>query len=279
MGSLFGSEGAKHFEGAGSLAQKMAQSGATSEEINAALTHYLKGQVPDGQDPAKGLIIAWGNFFGVPLDVVLSNEQMTPQKAAEIVAGGIPTSEAKLIQFAAAKAFLSLSKYQSTEVVEGKGSSLAGNNTTISSMNKGKGTSERLPESHIKEVTAAEVNNWWKNQGYGQPPYTPGTTVKEFELAANTKFVRVYDGTNSQMRGGWMMKAEDIKGLSSKQIQEKFALPYEPKYIADVEIKAGTKMRTGSANSLFGYKGGGTQFDLMGQRTGIFTNERAIQKK
>ncbi|NDL23628.1 hypothetical protein GPY51_24655, partial [Photorhabdus laumondii subsp. laumondii] len=35
MGSLFGAEGAKHFEGAGSLAQKMAQSGATPEEINA----------------------------------------------------------------------------------------------------------------------------------------------------------------------------------------------------------------------------------------------------
>ncbi|MCT8343381.1 hemagglutinin repeat-containing protein, partial [Photorhabdus kleinii] len=125
MGRLFGSEGAKHFEGAGSLAQKMAQSGATPEEINAALTHYLKGQVPDGQDPAKGLIIAWGNFFGVPLDVVLSNEQMTPQKAAEIVAGGIPNSEAKLIQFAAAKAYLSLSKYQSTEVVNGNGDLLA----------------------------------------------------------------------------------------------------------------------------------------------------------
>ncbi len=31
--------------------------------------------------------------------------------------------------------------------------------------------------------------------------------------------------------------------------------------------------------SLFDYKGGGTQFDLMGQRTGTFTNERVIQKK
>ncbi|PQQ26727.1 hypothetical protein C6H64_17805 [Photorhabdus luminescens] len=30
--------------------------------------------------------------------------------------------------------------------------------------------------------------------------------------------------------------------------------------------------------SLFGYKGGETQFDLMGQRTDTFTNERAIQK-
>ncbi|MCA6220359.1 hypothetical protein [Photorhabdus antumapuensis] len=146
-------------------------------------------------------------------------------------------------------------------------------------MYQDKGAFGQLAKKDVKEVTAAEVNHWWKNQGYEQPPYTPGTIVKEFELAADTKFVRVYDGTHSQMRGGWMMRTEDIKGLNSKQIQEKFALPYEPKYIADVEIKAGTEMRTGSANSLFGYKGGGTQFDLMGQRTGIFTNERLIQKK
>ncbi|TDB48433.1 hypothetical protein [Photorhabdus luminescens] len=51
MGGLFGPEGA------GLLVQKMAQSGAIPEEINSALTHYLKGQVPDGQDPAKGLVI------------------------------------------------------------------------------------------------------------------------------------------------------------------------------------------------------------------------------
>ncbi|MCC8376622.1 hypothetical protein CKY10_03825 [Photorhabdus sp. HUG-39] len=156
MGSLFGSESAKHFEGAGSLAQKMTQSGATPEEINAALTHYLKGQVPEGQDPAKGLIIAWGNFFGVPLDVVLSNEQMTPQKAAEIVAGGIPTSEAKLIQFAAAKAYLSLSKYQSIEAVDRKSSS------TIDNLMKEKAQTAKIGEMALgadKNISHTNVNS------------------------------------------------------------------------------------------------------------------------
>ncbi|MGV8003708.1 hypothetical protein QPK14_16930 [Photorhabdus temperata subsp. temperata] len=50
------------------------------------------------------------NNFGVPLDVMMSNEKMTPEKAAEIVASGIPTSEAKVMQYVAAKAFLALAK-------------------------------------------------------------------------------------------------------------------------------------------------------------------------
>lgn len=84
----------------------MIQAGASPDEITAALVKNAQGQTPEGQDPVKGLLSAWGNFFGVPLDVVLSNEQMTPQKAAEIISSGVPTSEAKLMQYVAAKAFL-----------------------------------------------------------------------------------------------------------------------------------------------------------------------------
>ncbi|EAA6844803.1 VENN motif pre-toxin domain-containing protein [Salmonella enterica] len=88
-----------------SLGASMLQSGASPDEITAALVKNAQGQTPEGQDPVKGLLSAWGNFFGVPLDVVLSNEQMTPQKAAEIISSGVPTSEAKLMQYVAAKAF------------------------------------------------------------------------------------------------------------------------------------------------------------------------------
>ncbi len=35
---------------------------------------------------------------------------MTPQRAAEILASGVPTSEAKLVQYVAAKAFLVVAK-------------------------------------------------------------------------------------------------------------------------------------------------------------------------
>ncbi|MEY0291187.1 RNase A-like domain-containing protein [Providencia rettgeri] len=70
----------------------------------------LKGDHPEGQDPARGLLIAWGNFMGIPLDVYWSNEQMTPEKAAQILSGSIPTSEAKLIQYMAAKSYLAFVK-------------------------------------------------------------------------------------------------------------------------------------------------------------------------
>ncbi len=93
-----------------SLAMQMLREGATPDELSEALAKQARGTHPEGQDPARGLIVAWGNFFGVPLDVVMSNEKMTPEKAAEIVAGGIPTSEAKVMQYVAAKAFLALAK-------------------------------------------------------------------------------------------------------------------------------------------------------------------------
>ncbi|WP_207627290.1 CdiA family toxin C-terminal domain-containing protein [Photorhabdus tasmaniensis] len=40
----------------------------------------------------------------------MSNEKMTPEKAAEIVSSGIPTNEGKVIQYVAAKTFLGLAK-------------------------------------------------------------------------------------------------------------------------------------------------------------------------
>ncbi|WP_176553669.1 CdiA family toxin C-terminal domain-containing protein [Xenorhabdus szentirmaii] len=90
---------------------QMIKDGATPDELSEALAKQVRGTHPEGQDPVKGLLIAWGNFFGVPLDVVMSNEQITPEKAAEIVSSGIPTSEAKVIQYVAAKAFLALTKH------------------------------------------------------------------------------------------------------------------------------------------------------------------------
>lgn len=82
----------------------------------------------------------------------------------------------------------------------------------------------------------------------------------------------------SGMRGGWIMRAEDIEGLTPLQIQEKFALPNTPKYVCDVELEAGTHLRVGEANPLEGWgAGGGTQYDLMGQRIGNFTNERVLE--
>ena len=130
----------------------------------------------------------------------------------------------------------------------------------------------------LRKVTAEETNSWWKNvMGYDNPPYKPGTIVKEIELTKDSTFVRVYDGEVSGMYGGWVMKAEDIAGLTPKQIQDKFALPSVPKYVVDVKLTKGTTIRTGIVNPLEGWgNGGGVQYDLMGKRIGEFLNPREL---
>ena len=127
-----------------------------------------------------------------------------------------------------------------------------------------------------KEI--AEAVNKSFPVGY-EPPYKPGTTTSIIELTKNTKvgeFVRVYDNVNSGQAGGWVMKAKDIMGLNPQQIQNKFALPATPTHITDVIFESGTQLRMGVANGLFGFKGGGIQFDMMGQRVGQFINGRLL---
>ncbi|HFV9274704.1 TPA: hemagglutinin repeat-containing protein [Enterobacter asburiae] len=93
-----------------SLAASMIQNGASPDELTAALVKNSQGQIPEGQDAVKGLLTAWAEFFGVPVSALTADGEMTPQRAAEILASGVPTSEAKLVQYVAAKAFLSIAK-------------------------------------------------------------------------------------------------------------------------------------------------------------------------
>ena len=130
----------------------------------------------------------------------------------------------------------------------------------------------------INQYQSAEsVNAWWEARGY-KSPYKEKTVVQDITLTEDTKFVRVYDGVNSNLEGGWVMRAEDIKGLTPKEIQAKFALEYEPKFIGEVELKAGDTVRLGEVGPNFGFDGGGQQYDLIinGKNVGTFTNERII---
>ena len=134
---------------------------------------------------------------------------------------------------------------------------------------------------YIGTESANRVNEWWEtSKGYDKPPYKPNSKVTTIELAEDTTFVRVYDGTNSNMLGNWVMKYDEIAGLSPAEIQNKFALPQTPVYICDVNIPAGTQLRFGVANSVPGWgTGSGIQFDLMGGFLPVdcFYNQRLIQ--
>lgn len=77
------------------LGRSMIQAGASPDEITAASVKNSQGQTPEGQDPVRGLLTAWAEFFGVPVSVLATEGEMTPQRAAEIMSGGVPASEAK----------------------------------------------------------------------------------------------------------------------------------------------------------------------------------------
>lgn len=129
----------------------------------------------------------------------------------------------------------------------------------------------------INQYQSAEsVNNWWEARGY-KSPYKEKTVVQNITLTEDTKFVRVYDGVNSNLEGGWVMRAEDIKGLTPKEIQDKFALEYEPIFIGEVELKAGDTIRLGEVGPNFGFDGGGIQIDLQQQWIGDFTELGKIE--
>jgi filamentous hemagglutinin len=102
-----------------SLGASMVKDGASPDEIAAALVKNAQGDMPEGQDAVKGLLIAWGEFFGVPVSALTADGEMTPQRAAEIVASGVPTSEAKLVQYVAAKAVLAVTKSSGKGTVNG----------------------------------------------------------------------------------------------------------------------------------------------------------------
>ncbi|MEX9336456.1 RNase A-like domain-containing protein, partial [Providencia alcalifaciens] len=101
---------ADYGQSAFTLAESMEKKGYSIHDVNAALNDFAKGDHPEGQDPARGFLEAWGNMVGIPLDVFWSNEQMTPEKAAEILSGSPPTTTAKALQFTAAKAYLAFAK-------------------------------------------------------------------------------------------------------------------------------------------------------------------------
>ncbi len=62
-----------------------------------------------------------------------------------------------------------------------------------------------------KECTSEEANSWWNNYNGSKPPYKPNTKVYEVKLKRDTSFVRVYNGNESQMKGGWVMDKKALK--------------------------------------------------------------------
>ena len=140
----------------------------------------------------------------------------------------------------------------------------------------------------IDEKSCTEVNHELAKRGLDAPYLTEkdakegeNTDVQILEITQPTRFVRTYDGKNSGMKGSWVMRYDDVKDLTPEEIAEKYALPQVPKYMCDVILQPGDKVRMGIAGPLYGHEGHGLQFDLMVNDgyVGTFENQREITGK
>jgi hypothetical protein len=129
--------------------------------------------------------------------------------------------------------------------------------------------------TNVQYRTAEDVNTTAFTSEY-RPPYQAGTRVTEYVTKDADQFVRVSAGDNAS--GQWMMRKEAIAGLSPEEIARKYSLPSVPKYIVDIEVPAGTKIRTGHVESNFNGNQGAIQYQLLGRIPNeSFTNVRPIR--
>jgi RHS repeat-associated protein len=109
-----------------------------------------------------------------------------------------------------------------------------------------------------------------------RPPYAAGTRARDIVLQQPREFVRVH-GEGNQGRS-WLMRREEIEGLTAAEIRDRFALPELPSYVSDVHVPAGARLRVGTAAEQAGWgHGGATQYELLDRLPeSAFTNQRPL---
>lgn len=138
-----------------------------------------------------------------------------------------------------------------------------------------------LPErliSDVKAISSAEANAPFLAKGWGAP-YDSTTQVRTFTTVSDINFVRV--STVDNPIGGFLVRADEISGMTAVQIQQHLALPKIPTQVADVIVPAGTKMQVGKVApqpQFDAHNSGGVQYQLLEQiPTGSFGVPRPLK--
>ncbi|MFJ4145286.1 hemagglutinin repeat-containing protein [Pseudomonas sp. NPDC089734] len=132
----------------------------------------------------------------------------------------------------------------------------------------GKGDLPSNTITNVRAISADEANAPFVARGWN-PPYDTGSQVRTFTVSIDTKFVRVSTIENPQ--GAFLVRAEEVAGMTPLQIQQHLALPKVPTQIADVVVPKGTNMQVGrvAAQPAFGANSkGGVQYQLLDQIPG-----------
>jgi filamentous hemagglutinin len=131
-----------------------------------------------------------------------------------------------------------------------------------------KGAGAVLPDSaiiNVRAISADQANAPFVARGWN-PPYDAGTQVRTFTANTDIQFVRVSTVDNPQ--GAFLVRSDEISGMTPLQIQQYLALPKTPTQIADVNVPMGTNMQVGriAAQPDFGANNkGGVQYQLLDQ--------------
>ncbi|AEY65940.1 hypothetical protein [Clostridium sp. BNL1100] len=78
---------------------------------------------------------------------------------------------------------------------------------------------------NIEDATTANAD--WADMGYDLPPVASGTKAYNVE-AGNYKYARVFKEGVNKPKSPFILRADDIEGLSAAEIAEKYALPQVP---------------------------------------------------
>lgn len=92
-------------------------------------------------------------------------------------------------------------------------------------------------EYDVLDVVDSNVaNSEWKDMGYDLPPIANNT--KAFKVkAGNHMYARVFkEGSKSKAKSPFILRYDDIKGLTAKQIADKYALPQIPDRIVFIKL-------------------------------------------
>ncbi|MDP6805842.1 MAG: hypothetical protein QF902_11035, partial [Rhodospirillales bacterium] len=131
----------------------------------------------------------------------------------------------------------------------------------------------------ITPIDAGKINNEFvggitsrpdydPKRGKPHPPHRPD--VPAFDVTVSRPEARNYVrfiGKDGEPMARWIMREEDVEGLSLAQIQDKFAIPGEElESIVRVKLPLGTRLRVSATNPHPEWgRGNGVQFEIQGK--------------
>ncbi len=115
----------------------------------------------------------------------------------------------------------------------------------------------------INTINATDANADWANRGYTLPPVAKDTKAYNVE-AGEFEYVRVYREGINKAKSPFLLRADDIKGLGTIEIAEKYALPQEPNRIVYLSLPKDTILEVSivGPQKKWGTVGGNVQYAI-----------------